>query len=141
MPPCKAFAWALVRSGARRRFDPVVSPGAALAENCSIGGGEPLADVPGLFDLVEDGDGEVLAADAALAFGILHELVETEAEFAGPLAGRDRGGRRDGRPVEIVDRANLVVGLERRQRGGRLHALLGHVVVVPPAVGAQQAAR
>jgi hypothetical protein len=35
--------------------------GRECAKVSSIGGGEPLADVLGLFDLVEDGDGEVLA--------------------------------------------------------------------------------
>src|SRR6266404_1829620 len=103
----------------------------------SISRGEALAHVLGFLDLVDDGDGEVLAADAALAFGILDQAVEAETELAGALAGRNRGGRRDRRPVEIVDLADLVVGFQRRQRRRRLHALLGHEVEVGTPVGAQ----
>src|SRR6202035_4156657 len=118
--------------------------GRKLGANCgncfwgSVAHREPLLDVLGLLDLVDDGDREILAADAALALGILDQLVEAAAELAGPLAGRDRGRRRDRRPVEIVDLLDFLVGLQRRQRGRRLHALLGHVVVVPLAVLAQQ---
>src|SRR5260370_24375203 len=104
--------------------------------NClaSVAHREALADVLGLLDLIDDGDGEILAADAALALGILDQLVEAAAELAGALAGRDRGRRRDGRPVEVVDLLDFLVGLQRRQRGRRLHALLRHVVVMALAV-------
>src|SRR5882757_344957 len=60
--------------------------GRKLGANCgnclrgSVAHREPLAGVLGLLDLVDDGDGEVLAADAALALGILYELVEAAAE-------------------------------------------------------------
>src|ERR1700733_5656376 len=111
--------------------------------NClwgSVPDREPLLHVLGLLDLVDDGDREIFAADAALALGILYELVEAAAELAGALAGRDRGRRRDRRPVEVVDLQDLLVGLQRRQRGRRLHALLGHEVVMALAVLAQQAA-
>src|SRR5258707_5964818 len=101
---------------------------------------EALAGVLGLLDLVDDGDREILAADAALALGILDQLVETAAELAGALPGRDRGRRRDGRPVEVLDLLDLLVSLQRRQSGRRLHALLRHVVVMALAVLAQQAA-
>src|SRR5260370_20867811 len=101
---------------------------------------EPLADMLGLFDLVDDGDREILAADAALALGVLDQLVEAAAELAGPLPGRDRGRRRDRRPLEIVDLLDLLVGLQRRQGRRRLDALFGHDIVVAAAVLAQQAA-
>src|SRR5258707_10483452 len=106
----------------------------------SVAHREPLAGVLGLLDLVDDGDREILAADAALALGILDQLVETAAELAGTLPGRDRGRRRDRRPVEVLDLLDLLVGLQRRQGGRRLHALLRHVVVMALAVLAQQAA-
>src|SRR5258708_8136195 len=61
----------------------------------SVAHREPLAHVLCLLDLVDDGDREILAADAALALGVLDQLVETAAELAGALAGRDRGRRRD----------------------------------------------
>src|ERR1044072_8098196 len=64
---------------------------------------EALADVPGLLDLVHDGDGEVLAADLALALVVLEQVVAAQAELAGALAGLNRGGRRDRRPVEVGD--------------------------------------
>src|SRR5437660_61903 len=35
------------------------------------------------FDLIEDGDREVLAADGALALVVLDQVIEAEAEFAG----------------------------------------------------------
>src|SRR5260370_982416 len=53
---------------------------------------EALADVLGLFDLVEDGDRKVLAADGAAALGVLDQVIEAEAELSGALAGLDRGG-------------------------------------------------
>src|SRR5258708_15489767 len=106
----------------------------------SVAHREALFDVLGLLDLVDDGDGEILAADAALALGVLDQLVEAAAELAGALAGRDRGRRRDRRPVEVVDLLDLLVGLQRRQGGRRLDALLRHVVVVALSVLAQQAA-
>src|ERR1700759_2580079 len=71
--------------------------GSELSGNCgncrwgSVAHREPLLDVLGLLDLVDDGDGEVLAADAALAFGVHDQLVEPALELAGALAGGDRG--------------------------------------------------
>src|ERR1700730_17108512 len=69
--------------------------------NClggSVAHREALADVLGLLDLVDDGDREILAADAALALGILDQLVETAAALAGALTRRGRSRRRHGRP-------------------------------------------
>ena len=77
--------------------------GRKLSANCgnclwgSVPDREALAGVLGLLDLVDDGDREILAADAALAFGIHDELVEAQAELAGALAGRDRRRRRASR--------------------------------------------
>src|SRR6266550_9454935 len=74
---------------------------------------EALADVLGLLELVEDGDGEVLAADQALALGVLEQVILAEAELAGALAGLDRGGGRDCRPVEIGRRLDLLESQRR----------------------------
>src|SRR5258708_13444919 len=79
----------------------------------SISRGEALAHVLGFLDLVDDGDGEVLAADAALAFGILDQAVEAETELAGALAGRNRGGPRERPPAENLALAGLLVGFQR----------------------------
>jgi len=40
-----------------------------------------------LSDFVEDGDGEILAADQALALVVLEQMIATQAELAGAFAG------------------------------------------------------
>src|SRR5437763_17041782 len=75
---------------------------------------EALADVLGLLELVEDRDGEVLAANQALALGVLEQVILAEAGLARAFAGLDRGGGRNSPPVEIGRRLDL---LERPRRG------------------------
>src|SRR5436190_7540456 len=101
---------------------------------------EALADVLGLLELVEDRDGEVLAADQALALGVLEQVILAEAELAGALARLDRGGGRDRRPVEIGRRLDLLESQRRGLGGWRLDALLRHVIQMGAAILAQQAA-
>src|SRR5215831_4129816 len=94
----------------------------------------------GLFDLVEDGNCEVLAAYGALALVVLDQVIEVETELARPLAGLNGGGGRDRCPIEV---AHLSDNLERecgRLRGRRLYAFLGHVLEMSAPVLADQAA-
>src|SRR5689334_1579976 len=101
---------------------------------------ESPVNVLRLLELVEDRDGEVLAADAALALGVLDEVIETQSELARALARLDRGGRGDGGPVEVGCLLHLVEGERSGLGGRRLDALLGHVLEVGAAVLADQAA-
>jgi hypothetical protein len=55
-----------------------------------------------LLDLVDYGDGEILAADPALTLGVLEQAVAAEAELAGARPGLDRGRRRDRRQSRSV---------------------------------------
>jgi hypothetical protein len=105
-----------------------------------VRGREPLAYMLRLLEFVEDGDGEILAADLALALGILDQVIEAEPELARPLAWLDRGGGRDCGPVEVGRLLHLVEGERGGLGGRRLDAFLGHVLEVGAAVLADQAA-
>ena len=94
----------------------------------------------GLLDLVEDGDREVLPADEAVALAVLDQAIKAEAELGRPLAGLDRGGGRDRRPIEVAHLADRLQCHRGRLRGRRLHALFRHVVEMGAAVLAGQAA-
>src|SRR4051812_21603953 len=70
------------------------------ASRWSVRDGEALADVLRLLHLVEERDRVVLGRDAALAPGVGQELIATEPELSGTLAGSDHRGRADVAPVE-----------------------------------------
>src|SRR5205807_7977104 len=86
----------------------------------SVRRGETLAAVLRPLDLVDDGNGEVLAADQALALPVFDQAIAAQTEFAGAGAGLDRRWRRDGRPIEVSGLADLVE-CQRRRLGGRRH--------------------
>ena len=53
----------------------------------SVGCGELLTEMFGLFELIDEDNGEVFRGDAALTLGVDDQFGGAEAEFARTLAG------------------------------------------------------
>src|SRR5438445_4059110 len=75
---------------------------ASSIDTRSVADGEALSIMLRMLQLIDEGNGEVLHRDPALARCVDEKLVVAEAEPTRALVGRQLGGRVQECPVEVV---------------------------------------